>query len=169
MGGTSPSCAREPHSSPFPEPRPYASRPPPGAQRPPGLHPSSHLWAHCLNYPFFHVSSAHPPISQYSVPRTSSLSASPHRSYRFFPLPSSSFFHPHPSSTLLPPPPAPALPSLSLLLPSIPARLPRSPLFLQSQSLLLGRSGALLGGHIEDLLRSPGGLCVGRQDKGPLP
>lgn len=62
MGGASPSCASEPHTSPLFALRLSASWPLPRSRRPPGPHPFSRVSFHCLSHALVYVSSAHPPI-----------------------------------------------------------------------------------------------------------
>lgn len=164
MGGASPSCAPEPHSSPLPALGPSESRPPPSAQRPPWPHPSA-LWSHCLSYPLFHVSSAHPPISQYSAQDPVSFCLHP-CSYGF----SSSLFHPH-----RPPHPPPTAPSPRPPFPLIPPALHPYPLGPQPRLpsvtvFAAGKVCSLVWGiALRTFALSPGGLCVGGSGQGPLP
>lgn len=164
MGGASPSCAPEPHSSPLPALGPSASRPPPSAQRPPWPHPSV-LWSHCLSYPLFHVSSAHPPISQYSAQDSVSFCLHP-CSYGF----SSSLFHPHRPSH--PPPTAPSpRPPFPLTPPALhPYPLGPQPRLPSVTVFAAGKVCSLVWGiALRTFSLSPGGLCVGGSGQGPLP
>lgn len=135
----------------------------------PRQHPSSHLWSRCLSHPLYHVSSAHPPISQYSAQDPGSFHLHP-CSHRFFPLP---LLLPFPSPP--PTPPSSPCPNPKPPFSLIPSALhpypftPQPPL-LSVTVFAAGKVCSLVWGIVlRTFSLSLGGPCLGGAGQGPLP